>query len=94
MPISVTSSFDNTGLPYDPTLIMTNGTFDQAKFDAYSPVFMPAALAMAYGIAFASFTAVVVHTARESSFAIISCFSCSCFMDNSVVPTRHCSPIP
>jgi OPT family small oligopeptide transporter len=62
MPISTIASFDNTGMPYDPTLVMSNGTFDAAKFEAYSPVYMPASLAIAYGIAFASFTAVIVHT--------------------------------
>jgi OPT family small oligopeptide transporter len=62
MPISGYSAFDNTGMPYDPTAILSNGTFDVEKYRAYSPVFIPTTLAVAYGVAFASFAAVIVHT--------------------------------
>jgi OPT family small oligopeptide transporter len=62
MPISDLFAYDNTGLPYDATAIIANGTFDAAKFEAYSPMFLPASLITAYGVAFASFSAVVVHT--------------------------------
>ncbi|TFK95330.1 OPT oligopeptide transporter protein-domain-containing protein [Pterulicium gracile] len=55
-------TYDNTGLPYDATLILTNGTFDQVKFEAYSSMFLPASLIVAYGVAFASFTALIMHT--------------------------------
>jgi hypothetical protein len=60
-------TFDNTGMPYDPTQIVTDGVFDLAKYEAYSPAFIPATLAVAYGVAFAAFASVVVHTARKSS---------------------------
>jgi OPT family oligopeptide transporter len=42
--------------------ILTNGTFDAAKYSAYSPLLMSSAGAIAYGLAFASFAAVLVHT--------------------------------
>lgn len=70
LPISTYVSFDNTGLPYDPTAIVTNGTFDAAKYEAYSPLFMPTNLTLAYGIALAAFTSLIVHTFRKP-FAFI-----------------------
>ncbi|KAI6005109.1 OPT oligopeptide transporter [Pisolithus orientalis] len=62
LPMSASVTFDNTGMPYDPTQIVTNGTFDESKYAAYSPAFMPSTLAIAYGVAFAAFASVVVHT--------------------------------
>ncbi|KAH7927408.1 OPT superfamily oligopeptide transporter [Leucogyrophana mollusca] len=62
LPMSSYQSFDNTGLPYDPTQIVTNSQFDAAKYTAYSPVFIPATLSVAYGVSFAAFTSLVVHT--------------------------------
>jgi OPT family oligopeptide transporter len=55
-------AFDNTGVPFDPTLILTNGTFDQAKYEAYSPLYMPITQCLAIGLAFGSFTAVITHS--------------------------------
>ena len=65
LPMSSYESFDNTGLPYDAAQIITNSQFDESKYLAYSPVYMPATLAVAYGVAFASFTSVIVHTFCE-----------------------------
>ena len=64
LPISASSTFDNTGAQYDPSRIVTNGIFDESKYAAYSPAFMPATLAIAYGVAFASFASTVVHSLR------------------------------
>jgi len=64
-PISSTFAFDNTGQPYQSSTIVTDGIFDHAKYVAYSPVFLSATQALGYGIAFASFPAVLVHTFRE-----------------------------
>ncbi|KAJ2928830.1 hypothetical protein H1R20_g8122, partial [Candolleomyces eurysporus] len=47
---------------YDATAILTDGVFDQAKYDAYSPLYMSVTLPLASGIAFAAFPAVFVHT--------------------------------
>jgi len=62
LPISSYLTFDNTGAPFDPQQILTSGTFDAAKYEAYSPLFMSSTLAMAYALSFASFTAVLTHT--------------------------------
>jgi OPT family small oligopeptide transporter len=77
LPISSYLTFDNTGMPYDPSLVVTNGTFDVAQYEAYSPVFMTATMAIAYGVAFAAFSSVVVHTFCE--------FSCICISHRRVL---------
>ena len=57
--------FDNTGAPYQASNIITNGIFDQAKYEAYSPVFLPATRVLAYVIALSVIPALVVHTYCE-----------------------------
>ena len=64
-PISSTEVFDNTGASYNVSNIITDGIFDQAKYEAYSPVFLPSTRALSYGIALATFPAIVVHTYGE-----------------------------
>ena len=66
MPISATSPFDNTGLPYDVSLIITNGTFDQAKYEAYSPLFLTTMNSLSYAVCFSVIPAAIVHTFRKS----------------------------
>jgi len=65
MPISTFEVFDNTGMPYNASAIITNGEFDESKYLAYSPVFLPAARVVTIGGQFAAFTAIIVHTFRE-----------------------------
>jgi OPT family small oligopeptide transporter len=62
MPLSVGLSFDNTGNPYNLTAVVTNNTFDQAKYEQYSPMFLPITYAVSYGTIFATYPAIVVHT--------------------------------
>ena len=64
MPISTSGSYDRTGASYDVTQIITNGLFDEEKYKAYSPLFIPATFIIAYGVQFAAITAVLVHTFR------------------------------
>ena len=59
--MSATIPFDNTQLPYDPTLVIQDGLFNAEAYQAYSPVFVPITLAMGYALAFASTTGVFVH---------------------------------
>lgn len=57
LPISSTHSFDNTGKSYDVSRIISNGTnFDEAKYKAYSPLFLSTTFALSYGLSFASIT--------------------------------------
>ncbi|KAF8559373.1 OPT oligopeptide transporter [Imleria badia] len=62
LPMSASIAFDNTGMAYNASQVVTNGIFDIAKYEAYSPAFLSATLAIAYGVSFASFTSVIVHT--------------------------------
>ncbi|KZV75210.1 small oligopeptide transporter [Peniophora sp. CONT] len=62
MPMISNGSFDNTASKYNVTRILTpEGTFDEAAYSSYSPLFIPAAFAISYGLSFASMTAIVVH---------------------------------
>jgi OPT oligopeptide transporter protein len=91
-PISSYYSYDNTGMRYAAKEILTNGVFDAAKYEAYSPVFMSATLALAYGISFAAFLSVFSHTFCEHvPFCVpVALPDKIC----SVVPQGHCSSIP
>lgn len=62
LPISAYVTFDNIGQQYNSTAILTNGRFDIEKYHAYSPLYMSATQTVAYGAAFAAFTALAVHT--------------------------------
>ncbi|KAF8510486.1 OPT oligopeptide transporter [Gautieria morchelliformis] len=63
LPISTSNSYDNTGALYNVTQIVTaDSVLDLAKYKAYSPLFLSATFAMAYGVSFASITATIVHT--------------------------------
>nr|GAT46480.1 OPT oligopeptide transporter [Mycena chlorophos] len=63
MPLSAYVTFDNTGLPYNITAVLgPDGSFDEALYQAYSPLFMSAALVMAYFVSFAAFGAIFTHT--------------------------------
>ena len=56
-------SFDNTATRYNVTAILSpEGNFDEAAYKAYSPLFIPAAFAISYGLSFASITATLTHT--------------------------------
>ncbi|KAF8262781.1 OPT-domain-containing protein [Lactarius quietus] len=54
MPMSVPLPFDNTGSQYNFSEIITNNTFDQAKYEKYSPMFLPITYAVSYGSIFAA----------------------------------------
>lgn len=57
MPISSTHSFDNTGVSYNVSRIISDGSnFDEEKYKAYSPLFLSTTFAISYGLSFASIT--------------------------------------
>ncbi|KAI0342222.1 OPT oligopeptide transporter [Trametopsis cervina] len=63
LPMSTSTSYDNTGAVYDVTRILTpENTFDQEKYESYSPLFLSTTFALAYGLSFASVTATITHT--------------------------------
>lgn len=63
MPISSRGSFDNTGVAYKvKNIINPDATFNQEKYDAYSPLFISTTFAVSYGLSFASITATLTHS--------------------------------
>ncbi|KAF7320173.1 OPT oligopeptide transporter [Mycena kentingensis (nom. inval.)] len=62
LPLSAYVSFDRTGMPYNISAVLQNGEFSAELYEAYSPIFMTAALCMAYFISFAAFGAIFTHT--------------------------------
>ena len=63
LPISSRTSFDNTGASYDVSQILTpESTLDEAKYKAYSPLFLSTTFALSYGLSFAGITATITHT--------------------------------
>ncbi|KAF7340037.1 OPT oligopeptide transporter [Mycena venus] len=62
LPLSAYVSFDNTGMPYNISATVRDGQFDPELYAAYSPIFMTAALCMAYFVSFAAFGAIFTHT--------------------------------
>jgi hypothetical protein len=63
LPINTSKTFDNTGKRYDVSKILSSDfKFDEAKYKAYSPMFLAPTFAINYGLSFASLTAAIVHT--------------------------------
>ena len=74
LPISASGAFDNTGHWYDPALVVNDGIFNTTAYVEYSPIYLPITYVLSYGLAFASFTALLSHTLRTSCnpFLIVS----------------------
>ncbi|TQV99949.1 small oligopeptide transporter, OPT family [Cordyceps javanica] len=63
LPMSDASTYDNRGQPYNTTKILTpQFTLDVQAYKEYSPLFISTTFAVAYGLSFASITALLVHT--------------------------------
>ncbi|KAJ5827137.1 hypothetical protein N7447_003900 [Penicillium robsamsonii] len=62
LPINTSSTFDNTQNAYNVTRILGAGfSFDDAKYKAYSPMFLAPTFALNYGLSFAALTAAIVQ---------------------------------
>jgi hypothetical protein len=54
LPINSWYTYDNTGAQYTISNVMgTDGAFNQTAYEAYSPIFVPAAFVLRYGMMFA-----------------------------------------
>ncbi|OJA16419.1 hypothetical protein AZE42_07233 [Rhizopogon vesiculosus] len=63
MPISSRFSYDNNQQTYNINRVMTSaGTLNVTAYQEYSPLFLPTAFAISYGLSFASITATIVHS--------------------------------
>lgn len=68
MPVQSSQSYDNRGNIYNVSAILDEkSVFDEDKYHAYSPLFLPTQYVVAYGLAFASISAIVVHVALYHS---------------------------
>jgi OPT family small oligopeptide transporter len=75
LPLSGSDSYDNTGQVYNVTKIVdAAGNFMPEAYSAYSPIFMPATFAMAYGLSFAVMACLPVHIFLYFGKDIISAF--------------------
>ncbi|KAI0834343.1 small oligopeptide transporter [Hypoxylon sp. FL0890] len=61
LPLCTADVYDRFGQLYDTTKVITNNLFDQEKYEAYSPPYLPATFAFVYGLSFASITSVLSH---------------------------------
>lgn len=56
MPVLSRHTYDNKGHLYDVARATTDNQFDEEKYKAYSPLFLPAGFAVSYAMSFASVT--------------------------------------
>lgn len=57
LPLCTADVYDRFGQLYDTARVITGQEFDQAKYEEYSPPYLPATFAFVYGLSFASITA-------------------------------------
>ena len=63
MPILSSVVFDNQGLPYSVTNVLTSDfVFDQNAYHSYSRVFLPTTYILSYALQFAALPSLIVHT--------------------------------
>lgn len=62
-PIASSSAYDRFGQEYNVTEVLdpVNLTLDEAKYKAYSPLFLSTTFAVAYGVSFSAITAVILE---------------------------------
>lgn len=64
LPISANGNFDHFGNPYNTSRILNpDFTFNQTKYEAYSPLMLGPAFSLTYGMSFAALASTVVHVA-------------------------------
>jgi OPT oligopeptide transporter protein len=63
LPLVSSDTFDNTGKQYNVSqIINSDSSFNLQAYNAYSPIFLSASLAITYGLDFATITATLTHT--------------------------------
>ncbi|KAJ7271565.1 OPT oligopeptide transporter protein-domain-containing protein [Mycena rebaudengoi] len=73
-PALYVGSFDNRDKTYKVANIFTDKVFDEAKYKAYSPIFLSTTFAISYGLSFASITATITHALSGRS-PVVRCTS-------------------
>jgi len=87
-------TFDNTGVPYNLSAVVTNSTFDEAKYEQYSPMFFPITIAFTYGTIFAMYPASLVHTFLWYRKDIVRRFRSSSLKDEDDIHSRLMTKYP
>lgn len=63
LPMSDSSTYDNTGAPYNVSRVLTpEFTLDQQAYENYSPLFISTTFAISYGLSFAAIASLIVYT--------------------------------
>ncbi|KAK9379748.1 OPT oligopeptide transporter protein-domain-containing protein [Kockiozyma suomiensis] len=62
LPINTSSTYDNTGVKYNTSRVLTDGRFDKGKYDAYSPPYITAGHLILYGATYVTYTISFVFT--------------------------------
>lgn len=71
LPISDSSTYDNTGMPYNVSRVITAGfTLNEEAYHAYSPLFLSTTFALTYGLSFAAISSLIVYTYLHHSKTI------------------------
>ncbi|KAJ5587102.1 small oligopeptide transporter OPT family [Penicillium hispanicum] len=75
LPLTGSDAYDNTGNIYNSSRILNaQGTLDEAKYKSYSPIFLPATFALAYGTGFAVLSCLITHVLLYHSKSILGVF--------------------
>ncbi|KAI1473658.1 small oligopeptide transporter [Daldinia eschscholtzii] len=73
--VQSSSAFDNTGAVYNVSRILNDDlTFNEQKYQNYSPLFLSTQFALTYGMSFAAVAAVVVHVVLYHGKQVVSQF--------------------
>ncbi|KAF8911642.1 oligopeptide transporter [Gymnopilus junonius] len=74
-PIAANEPYDRFGKLYNVSRVLRpNDTFDEAEYNAYSPLYLPATYAMTYLLAFALSTCAIVHTVLYHGQSLLNGF--------------------
>lgn len=75
LPLTGSDAYDNQGQIYDSSRILNaQGNLDDAKYQSYSPIFLPVTFALSYGNGFAVLSCLITHVLLYHSKAIIGVF--------------------
>lgn len=75
LPLTSSDAYDNTGGIYDSSRILNSeGVFDEDKYKAYSPLFLPVTFSLSYGVGFAVLTCLITHVLLYHTKDIIQTF--------------------
>lgn len=75
LPLTGSDAHDNTGNVYNSSRILNeNGVIDDAKYRAYSPIFLPITFSLSYGLGFAVLSCLITHLILYHSKDVLSTF--------------------